>query len=87
VYPSVDCYQAFDRPLLINKNGKDTRTMIKDNVIALKKPERIEVLGMILLIALLIWRLIERCMRQYVENNNTEITGREDRSTENRLLL
>lgn len=36
---------------------------------------------MILLFALLIWRLIERCMRQYVEKNNTEITGWEDRPT------
>jgi len=41
VYPSVDCYQAFDRPLLTNKNGKDTHTMSNDNVIALKKPESI----------------------------------------------
>ena len=41
MYPSVDCYQAFDRPLLSAKNGKDTRTMSEDNVIALKKPESI----------------------------------------------
>jgi putative transposase len=37
VYPSVDCYQAVNRP---NK-GKDTRTMSKDNVICLKKPESV----------------------------------------------
>jgi hypothetical protein len=31
------------------------------NSIFLKKPKRIEVLGLILVIALLIWRLMERC--------------------------
>jgi transposase len=41
----------------------------------LKKVSRIEVLGMILLISLLIWRFIERSMRNYVEENDTTITG------------
>ena len=38
------------------------------NAIFLKKPERIEVLGLILLLALLIWRLIKRDLKLYVEN-------------------
>ena len=33
------------------------------NDLFLKSPERIEVLGMILLIAFLVWNLIERAMR------------------------
>ena len=37
------------------------------NSIFLKKATRIEVLGLILLISLLIWRLMERSMRQYVQ--------------------
>jgi len=45
------------------------------NSVFLKKNSRIEVLGMILLISLLIWRLIERSMRLYVEENQTTITG------------
>ena len=45
------------------------------NSIFLKKPSRIEVLGLVLLIALLIWRLMERCMRQYLEKTKSEITG------------
>ncbi|MFO7861344.1 MAG: IS1634 family transposase, partial [Desulfosalsimonas sp.] len=36
------------------------------NSIFLKSPQRIEVLGLVLLIALLIWRLMERSMRQYI---------------------
>jgi transposase len=47
----------------------------------LKKVSRIEVLGMILLISLLIWRLIERSMRNYVEENDTTITGWVNRRT------
>lgn len=45
------------------------------NSVFLKKNSRIEVLGMILLISLLIWRLIERTMRQYLEREQTVITG------------
>lgn len=45
------------------------------NSVFLKNNSRIEVLGMILLISLLIWRLIERSMRLYLEQNKTTITG------------
>jgi len=51
------------------------------NSIFLKKPSRIEVLGLVLLIALLIWRLMERCMRQYLEKAEIEITGWNNRPT------
>ena len=40
------------------------------NSIFPKKNERIEVLGMVLLISLFIWRLIERSMRQHIEERN-----------------
>lgn len=45
------------------------------NSVFLKKNSRIEVLGMILLISLLIWRLIERSMRLYIKENETTMTG------------
>ena len=45
------------------------------NSVFLKKNSRIEVLGMVLLISLLIWRLIERSMRRYIEQEQTTITG------------
>jgi transposase len=51
------------------------------NSIFLKKPTRIEVLGLVLLIALLIWRLMERSMREHLDQTNTEITGWKDRPT------
>ena len=36
VYPPVDCLATVNRP----QKGKDTHTMNKDNVVAIKKPER-----------------------------------------------
>ncbi len=51
------------------------------NDLFLKKPERIEALGLILLIALLIWRLIERDMRNYIESENITITGWDNKQT------
>jgi transposase len=50
------------------------------NSIFLKKATRIEVLGLVLLIALLIWRLMERSMRQYVVDGRT-LTGWKKRQT------
>lgn len=45
------------------------------NSVFLKKATRIEVLGMVLLIALLIWRLMERSMRLYLDQKDITITG------------
>ncbi len=51
------------------------------DAIFLKKAERIEILGLIMLIALLIWRLIERTMRQSVENIEKDLPGWKKRRT------
>lgn len=40
-----------------------------------------KVLGMVLLISLLIWRLMERTMRQHIEEGNQTITGWDKRQT------
>ena len=47
----------------------------------LKKPERIEVLGPILRMALLIWDLIEHLLRQHVLENNVELPGWDNNKT------
>ncbi len=51
------------------------------DAIFLKKAERIEILGLIMLVALLIWRLIERTMRQYIENTEKDLPGWKNRRT------
>ena len=52
------------------------------NSLFLKKPERIEALGLVLLLALLIWRLMERAMRTYVDTTSTPLTGWDKKMTE-----
>jgi len=59
----------------IEQNFSFLKDPVIVNSIFLKKPRRIEVLGLVLLIALLIWRLMERCMRKYIETTGNQITG------------
>ena len=51
------------------------------NAIFLKSEERIEALGLILLISLLIWRLIERSLRKHVEDTGCPLTGWDNKPT------
>ncbi len=51
------------------------------NAIFLKSEERIEALGLILLISLLIWRLIERTLRKHVEQTDAPLTGWDNKLT------
>ena len=51
------------------------------NDLFIKTPSRIDALGMILIIALMIWRLMERSMRAHVENANTTLPGWDNRTT------
>jgi transposase len=58
---------------------------LKDPVIVnslfLKKPERIEALGLVLLLALLLWRLVERALRLHVETTGSTLTGWDKKET------
>jgi transposase len=51
------------------------------NSLFLKKPERIEALGLVLLLALLIWRLIERSLRLHVETTGNVLPGWDKKET------
>ena len=52
------------------------------NSLFLKKPERIEALGRVLLLALLLWRLMERSLRDYVNTTGTPVIGWDKKATE-----
>jgi transposase len=65
----------------IEKNFGCLKDPVIVNSIFLKRPERIEVLGLILLIALLIWRLMEHAMRQYIDQTKGSLTGWHKRPT------
>ena len=51
------------------------------NALFLKSPRRIEALGLVLILALLIWRLIERTMRLNLKAHQAKITGWVKRQT------
>ena len=51
------------------------------NSVFLEKPGRIEALALVLLTALLLWRLMERRMRQSVEDDDEPITGWDKKPT------
>lgn len=52
------------------------------NRLFLKKPERIEALGLILLLALLLWRLVERALRVHVETTGHPVIGWDKKATQ-----
>jgi len=52
------------------------------NSLFLKKPERIEALGLVLLLALLLWRLVERTLRVHVETTGSTLTGWDKKETQ-----
>ena len=74
-YTAEKVLQIYKEQNGIEKNFgflKDDRIV---NALFLKLPEHIEALGMILIIALMLWRLMERTMRKNLENNNTTLPG------------
>jgi transposase len=52
------------------------------NDIFLKTPHRIDALGMVLVIALMVYRLMERTMRMHLNETKTEVIGWEKRKTD-----
>nr|MBU1328843.1 IS1634 family transposase [Candidatus Omnitrophota bacterium] len=66
----------------IEKNFGFLKDPLIVNDLFLKKTERIEALGFILVISLLIWRLAERCMRKYIKEKAITITGWDKKQTD-----
>lgn len=80
-YSSGRVLQIYKEQYGIEKNFGFLKDPVIVNSIFLKKPERIEVLGLILLISLLLWRLIERSLRLHVENTRQRLPGWDGKST------
>jgi transposase len=74
-WPADELLSLYKSQIGIEKNFSFLKDPAIVNSIFFKKAERIEVLGLILLISLLIWRLMERSMRLYVENNDCTLPG------------
>lgn len=80
-WPAVTLLELYKNQSGIEQNFGFLKDPVIVNSIFLKKPTRIEVLGLVLIIALLIWRLMERCMRLHLERTKSEITGWKNRPT------
>jgi transposase len=65
----------------IERNFSFLKDPLIVNDLFLKKPERIEALGMVLLLCLLIWNLMQRQMRQHLEKTKSTIEGLDRRTT------
>ena len=51
------------------------------NDLFLKKPERVEALGLIFILSLMVWRLIERNLRKWIQKSNSTLTGWDNKKT------
>lgn len=65
----------------IERNFSFLKDPLIVNNIFLKKPQRIEALGLVLLLSLLIWNLMQRQMRMYLDQTNSSIEGLDRRKT------
>jgi len=65
----------------IEKNFSFLKDPLIVNDIFLKKPERIEVLGAVLLMSLLVWNLIEHTLRQYIKECEVTLPGWDKKQT------
>jgi len=74
-YTGAQLLEAYKEQHGVERNFSFLKDPLIVNDLFLKKPERIEALGAILLMALLIWNLIEHVLRQYVKTKNVTLPG------------
>jgi Transposase len=59
----------------IEKNFCFLKEPLVANDVFLKKPRRIEAMGLVLILSLMLWRLMERTMRMTAKNKNITLKG------------
>ncbi len=79
---AMDILKIYKEQHGIEKNFGFLKDPLIVNDLFLKKTERIEALGFILVMSLLIWRLIERCIRKYIKEEDITITGWDKKQTD-----
>lgn len=74
----LEAYKAQD---IVERNFGFLKDDLIVNSLFLKSPARIEALGLVLVLSLMIWRLMERTMRMSLKVQETTIIGWEKRQT------
>lgn len=82
VQSAKDLLRSYKAQDGIERNYSFLKDPLIVNDLFLKKPERIEALGMVLLMCLLIWNLIQRSMRLHLEKTGTTIEGWDGKRTD-----
>jgi len=77
-----DILRAYKEQHGIEQNHGFLKDPLIVNSLFLKKPERIEALGLVLLLALLLWRLVERTLRVHVQTTGSTLTGWDKKETQ-----
>jgi len=74
-WPGVELLRLYKEQDGIEKNFGFLKDPAIVNAIFLKKPKRVEALGLILLLSLLLWRLIERNLKLHVKKTGKQLPG------------
>jgi transposase len=81
-HSAPEVLQAYKEQHGVEQNFAFLKDPVIVNSLFLKKPERIEALGLVLLLALLLWRLVERALRVHVETTGKPLPGWDKRETQ-----
>ena len=76
------CVEGYKNQHGIEPNFSFLKDPLIVNSLFLKKPARIEALGLVLLLALLLWRLMERSLRHHVDTTGTTMIGWDKKTTD-----
>jgi transposase len=78
---SKELLRAYQDQHSVEQNFGFLKDPVLVNALFLKSPRRIEALGLILVLALMIWRLMERTMRVSLKETNSKVVGWNNRQT------
>ena len=77
-----DVLTAYKEQHGIERNFGFLKDPLFVNDMFVKRPDRIEVLGFILLTSLLVWNLMEHVMRQYLKRTDSTVPGWDHKATQ-----
>lgn len=72
---SLELLRLYKDQHSIEQNFGFLKDVLIVNALFLKSPKRIEALGLILVLALMVWRLMERTMRMSLRESGSKVTG------------
>jgi transposase len=78
---SKELLRAYQDQHSIERNFGFLKDPVLVNALFLKTPRRIEALGLILVLALMVWRLMERTMRISLKDTESKVNGWNNRQT------